>query len=41
MCLGKRDAPTGVRYIHYFAVEKGACLVRSQVSHVALERMKM
>ena len=40
MCLRIRDAPMGVGYIHYFAIEEGACFVGSQVSHVALERVK-
>ncbi len=41
MGLRIRDAPTGVGYIHHFAIEKGACLILSQVSHVALERVKI
>jgi len=41
MCLRVRDVPTGVVDIHYSAIEKGARLARSQVSHVALERVKI
>jgi hypothetical protein len=41
MCLRMRDAPTCIGYLQYFAIEERACLVDSQVSHMALERVKI
>jgi hypothetical protein len=41
MRLRIRDAPAGVSYSHYPAIEKDAYLVGSKVSHVALERVKV
>lgn len=39
LCI--RDAPTGIVYFHYMVIEKDARLTRFQVSHVALQRVKI
>jgi hypothetical protein len=39
LCI--RDAPTGIVYFQYTVIEKNARLTRFQVSHVALQRVKI